>query len=406
VLTGGFSLFDTPVGPCGIAWGPGGIVGLQLPEEDAAATRARLASRHPGLSEVVPPASVKRAIAAILALLAGKGGDLSEIALDLSSVPDFHRRVYELARAIPPGKTRSYGELATELGKPGAARAVGQAMGKNPFPIVVPCHRVLAAGGKIGGFSATGSADTKRQLLGIEGAPPPPGRDLTPHRARSSKRGFGFDPAVALAHVRASDPKMARLIDQVGPFEMKLDQTQSLFLALAEAIVFQQLHGKAAATIFGRVRALFPAKHGSDEGISPRAILAADEEVLRSAGLSRAKTLAIKDLSRRMEEGLLPTLAEVATMDDETVIARLTPVRGIGRWTVEMLLMFRLGRPDVLPVDDYGVRKGFQVTFGPKDDDELPAKDVVAARGKRWAPYRSLASWYLWRAADRAKASA
>ena len=226
--------------------------------------------------------------------------------------------------------------------------------------------------------------------------------DLPPHRSRTAKVGFGFDPEVALAHVR-KDAKMARLIDEVGPFAMKLDQTQSLFLALAEAIVFQQLHGKAASTIFGRVRAMFPAEKGN-EGISPAAILAADDETLRGAGLSRAKTLAIKDLSRRMEAGQLPTLAEARLLGDEDVIARLTEVRGIGRWTVEMLLMFRLGRPDVLPVDDYGIRKGFLVTFGAKSlaRDGLPAKDELRARGRRWAPYRTLASWYLWRAAERA----
>ena len=187
--SGGYSLFETPVGPCGVAWGPRGIVGVQLPEDDVESTRVRLSARHPALSESAPPADVTRAISAIVALLAGKGGDLADIALDLTSVPDFQRRVYELARAIPPGETRSYGELAVALGKPGAARAVGQAMGRNPFPIVVPCHRVLAAGGKVGGFSAAGSADTKRRLLAIEGAPPPPGRDLTPHRARPAIRG-------------------------------------------------------------------------------------------------------------------------------------------------------------------------------------------------------------------------
>jgi methylated-DNA-[protein]-cysteine S-methyltransferase len=181
----GFAVFDTAIGACGIAWGPDGIVGVQLPESseseagsDAGSgsgggTAERLARRFPsaaasGSSE--PPPDVAAAIDAIRALLQGEEVDLSGIALDFGAVTPFRREVYELARQIPPGTTSSYGEIANRLGKPGAARAVGQAMGNNPFPIVVPCHRVLAAGGKIGGFSADGGATTKARMLAIEGA--------------------------------------------------------------------------------------------------------------------------------------------------------------------------------------------------------------------------------------------
>ena len=166
----GFALFETAIGTCGIAWSDGGIVSVQLPERDGAATRARLLVRSDGARETLPPPGVQRAIDAIVSLLGGESSDLSFIALDMEGVPDFHRRVYEVARTIPPGATQPYGEIAARLGDPGSARAVGQALGRNPFPIVVPCHRVLAAGGRTGGFSARGGTKTKLTLLAIEGA--------------------------------------------------------------------------------------------------------------------------------------------------------------------------------------------------------------------------------------------
>jgi methylated-DNA-[protein]-cysteine S-methyltransferase len=169
----GFALFDTAIGRCGIAWSPRGIVALQLPEATPAATRARLQRHCPEAIEAEPDGSVRDAIAAIVALLGGEPCDLASIDLDMSGVPEFHRRVYAIARAIPPGRTLTYGEIAARLGEPGAARAVGRALGRNPFAIIVPCHRVVAAGGKLGGFSANGGAATKRRILAIEGA----GRD-------------------------------------------------------------------------------------------------------------------------------------------------------------------------------------------------------------------------------------
>jgi methylated-DNA-[protein]-cysteine S-methyltransferase len=165
-----FTFFETAVGRCGIAWGSRGAVSVLLPEKSEAASRARLARRFPEAREAVPPPDIQRAIADIVALLAGERRDLSDVPLDFESLPAFHRRVYEVARAIPPGSTISYGEIAARLGEPRAAREVGEALSKNPFPIVVPCHRVLAAGGKLGGFSARGGVATKLRLLEIEGA--------------------------------------------------------------------------------------------------------------------------------------------------------------------------------------------------------------------------------------------
>jgi len=187
---------------------------------------------------------------------------------------------------------------------------------------------------------------------------------------------------------------LARVIDAVGPLRIERKTTPSLFGALAEAIVHQQLNGKAAATIHARVCALFPR---AQEGPTPAHILRASDERLRGAGLSAAKLLALKDLARKAKDGAIPTLEEAHDLDDAVLIERLTAVRGIGTWTVQMLLMFRLGRPDVLPIDDYGIRKGFQIAYRKR---AMPAPKAVAKHGARWAPHRSAASWYLWRATE------
>ena len=165
-----FALFETPIGPCGIAWTAVGIAGLQLPGADAEATRRRMSRRFPGAVERSAPPGVQRAIDRILALLAGTRDDLADLPLDFAGVPDFDRRVYEAARATPPGETTSYGAIARRLDAPTESRAVGQALGRNPIAIIVPCHRVLGADGKMGGFSAPGGAATKRRMLRIEGA--------------------------------------------------------------------------------------------------------------------------------------------------------------------------------------------------------------------------------------------
>jgi methylated-DNA-[protein]-cysteine S-methyltransferase len=166
----GFALFDTEVGCCGVAWSARGIAGVQLPEGSDLAMRARMLRRFPGARETTPPAEVRQAIEAMGALLRGESSELRSFPLDLDGIAPFEQRVYEVARTIPPGTTLSYGEIARRLGAPGAARDVGQALGRNPFPIVVPCHRVVAAGGKLGGFSARGGATTKRRLLSVERA--------------------------------------------------------------------------------------------------------------------------------------------------------------------------------------------------------------------------------------------
>ena len=165
-----FTLFDTALGRCAIAWGARGIVAVELPDRDDAATRRRVRRAFPDAVDARPPHDVAAAIAAIVRLFAGEPDDLAHVVLDMSEVPEFDRRVYAAARAIPPGETRSYGELAAGLGESGAAQAVGRALGRNPIPIIIPCHRVLAADGSLHGFSAPGGVATKRRMLAIEGA--------------------------------------------------------------------------------------------------------------------------------------------------------------------------------------------------------------------------------------------
>ena len=221
------------------------------------------------------------------------------------------------------------------------------------------------------------------------------------HNGRSRK--LPFDPIEAVEHLKAADSKLAALIDRAGPFTLRLDPSPSPFESLLESIIYQQLHGKAAASIHRRVCEYFG-------GVpAPQLLLDTPDEPLRACGLSGNKTKALRDLAARTLDGIVPSHAEIKKLSDAEIVERLTEVRGIGPWTVEMLLIFRLGRPDVFPVTDYGVRKGFALTFQrlpktrPLEAADLPKPEVLLKRGKRWAPFRSVASWYMWRACDLAK---
>lgn len=202
-----------------------------------------------------------------------------------------------------------------------------------------------------------------------------------------------FDTARALRHLRRADPGLASLIKAVGPFGLEVNGAHDTFTALAEAIIYQQLSPRAAGTIHKRFCALF----GEPSVPSPSIAVAMTEDELRSPGLSRAKVMAIKDLAARTLAGEVPTVEESRALSDEELVRRLSAVRGIGRWTAEMFLMFRLGRPDVLPLGDYGLRRGFGAAFG-LGRVGTPAE--VSERGEKWRPYRTVASWYLWRAVD------
>ncbi len=198
-----------------------------------------------------------------------------------------------------------------------------------------------------------------------------------------------FDIAVALAHLRAADPVLAAIIDRARPCDLAPQRLRSLFDVLLRAIVYQQLNGKTAASILARVQALFPRNQPS-----PEALLALPDEPLRAAGLSRNKLAALRDLAAKCVDGTVPTPAAARRLADADLVARLTAVRGVGPWTVHMLLMFNLGRPDVLPTGDFGVREGFRKLHRKR---RQPTPAELEKHARRWAPYRSVAAWYLWR---------
>jgi DNA-3-methyladenine glycosylase II len=227
-------------------------------------------------------------------------------------------------------------------------------------------------------------------------------------RPHHTPRPPRYDTAQALLDLSTSDPKLGKLIERAGPFTLRVSSTQSPFEALVESIIYQQLHGKAAAAIHRRLlESFYPVT--ANEHFAAQHLLDCPNEQLRAAGLSHNKSLALRDLAAKTLDGTVPTLTRIRRMSDEAIIEHLTQVRGVGRWTVEMLLIFRLGRPNVLPVDDYGVRKGFALTFGklkPTDKVtpmDLPKPDIMHRRAKKWQPWCSVASWYLWRACDLAK---
>lgn len=326
---------------------------------------------------------------ALEAHFAGRTQDFTKVPLDYEGVSAFDARVYEAARRVPSGTTITYGELAARAQRPKtaglAARAVGSAMAHNPFFVVVPCHRVLPSATKrsskkVGAFSAPGGAITKRRMLEIEGAfrEPPP-----------------YDLDRALRELREIDPPLARVIDatQRRPtIEPLRHDARSVFEALGRSIVYQQLSGRAAAAIHRKYAALFP-----DHVPSPERLAKLSDKALRGAGLSASKLAAIRDLAKKTLDGEVPTLAKMNAMDDDAIVEALTKVRGIGPWTVHMLLIFRLGRPDVLPVLDYGVRKGFAKTYKKRD---LPAPKALEKHAEKWRPWRSVASWFMWRALE------
>ena len=358
-------IVKTAIGPIELRYEASAITGIRLLDGEHGARVPRDA-----------PAFARDAARALELHFGGKPQDFSTVPLDLARLPPFHARVYAASRSVPTGAMVTYGELAARAGSPGAARAVGQAMARNPFFVVVPCHRV-GAPDKLGGFSAPGGAVTKRRMLEIEGAflDPPP-----------------YDVARAIRELRAADPKLAKVIDRFPSRRPRVEPLRSVFESLGRSIVYQQLSGRAAAAIHRKYAALFP-----DHRPTPEHLAKLTDAQVRGAGLSRSKLAALRDLGAKSLAGELPTVARLRTMHDDAIVDTLTRVRGIGPWTVHMLLIFRLGRPDVLPTADYGVRKGFAKTYGKRD---LPDARALEKHAEKWRPWRSVASFYMWRALD------
>ena len=210
---------------------------------------------------------------------------------------------------------------------------------------------------------------------------------------REPREGLTYDMADAVAHLCAADERLARVIDEAGPCTLAPDPLHDMFSYLVRSIIFQQLNGTAAHTIHTRFLDLWP----EDVHPTPEQILVADADFLRTAGISGNKARALHDLADHMVRGALPTVTEALDLSDDELVRRLTDVRGIGPWTVHMLLMFRLGRPDVMPTGDYGVCAGFALTYGL---DKHPTPTQLRAATEHWRPYRTVGSWYMWRAVD------
>lgn len=376
------TLVETPLGFLGVVWTERGLSRVWLPliDDDDGTEMARTLAKTAVVT--APVGAIAAWAERLRAHLEGEDVRYDDLPLDQTGQSDFQRRVYAAARAIPRGATVTYATLAAAVGT-GAVRAVGGALAKNPTPIVVPCHRIVAAG-HAGGFSAPGGLSTKAQLLAIEGG-------ALDDEAHTFARG----------HLARVDRALAPLVRAI-PCTLPVRPNGNLFRTLVRAIAGQQLSTKAAATIFARLEAALgvggdPRWTGSrwpDD--APARVLAVDEATLRGVGLSTAKAASVRDLSSRVAFGSLD-LARIVRLPDERVIEALTAVRGIGRWTAEMLLVFELGRPDVLPVDDLGIKKGMQRVHELR---ALPDAATLNRRAEAWRPFRSIGSWYLWRALD------
>ena len=214
-------------------------------------------------------------------------------------------------------------------------------------------------------------------------------------RVTESSAVLSFDLAEATQYLAERDEHLKHLIEETTPFQLKIEAAQSPYETLVEAVTHQSISGKAAATIYGRIKAL----SSTGRAPTPQEMLKLRKPVLRKAGLSGAKILAMKDLAQKTIDGIVPSFDEAQKLSDEELVERLVSVRGIGAWTVEMFLIFRLGRPDVLPIHDLGVKKGWAITYGKK---HMPKPKELLAFGERWRPYRTVASWYMWRACQRA----
>jgi methylated-DNA-[protein]-cysteine S-methyltransferase len=376
-----YTLFETPIGICGIGWtlrdGAPAVSLFQLPESTREATEARIGRDAQSPTQTEPPAAIKAVIAKVLKHLNGQPQDFRRVPLDLDEIPAFTRSVYSAALEIPAGQTRTYGDLAKAVGNPDASRAIGQALGSNPIPLIVPCHRILAAGGKSGGFSAHGGTSTKSTLLALEGVVP------GPHATIKTSR----DLANAVSIIRERDPTLERCFEL--PFEFNMRASLSPYASLFEAIVHQQLSTRVVTAILGRVKDLYQGSVIPE----PEDLLNTPDQTLRDAGLSGAKVAALKDLAAKALNGTLPTSKEIVHLGDDEVMRRLTEIRGVGRWTVEMLLIFNLGRMDVFPVDDLVIRKAYAEVYGL---ETVPTAKQLLPLGDIWRPYRTVASLYLW----------
>src|SRR5450755_89877 len=370
-----FALLETAFGPAALAWSDAGMTRLAF-GRSGEVLRERLTAE--GAAEGRRPPFVRDAIALLQQHLSGRLQDLGRVPVDLSRTPADFRALALALRATPAGATVEAEALAARLALPGGRARLRRLLARNPLPILLPAHRVLGTEGLLGAWG--GGEALHERLLSLETVAHPAlhGGDGTPASARVEE---------ALNHLRTRDPLLGELIARVGAFQLTLRRGQTPYEALARAIVGQQITGRAAEAILLRLAAQF----GTPGVPPPERVRKASDAQLRAAGLSGGKARAFRDLAAHALGGAVPSWGVLRRWPDERILATLTEIHGIGRWTVEMVLLFRLGRPDVLPLGDYGVRKGYARTF---TRGRLPSMRELQRRGGRWRPFRSVASWY------------
>ncbi|MCK4176072.1 methylated-DNA--[protein]-cysteine S-methyltransferase [Aciditerrimonas ferrireducens] len=392
--------FETSVGPGVLLVGDRGLQGVVLGSERVGGgTGTPSDPGRPGrggragdagvvaFDRRIVPSWVEPAAAAVAAQLDGATPRTEDPPLDWTVVSLFTERVLRALGQVPAGTTASYGKVAAAIGAPGAARAVGRALAANPWPVLVPCHRVLRSDGQLGGYSGPGGVHLKARLLALEAGAAALGDPEAWRRVLASAR----------ERLGAADPALGRLMAAVGPCQWVPDGAQDTWSALARAVVAQQLAGPAVRAVRARLEAALGAV---ETGSPAERYLRVAEDRLAGVGLSGAKRAALGGLAEAARSGALLAMAELRTMADQAVIEHLCGFRGVGRWTAEMVLLFGLGRLDVLATDDYGLRRGLGVLRGGPAARPATAAELAEA-GERWRPYRSVASWYLWRLAER-----
>jgi O-6-methylguanine DNA methyltransferase len=381
----GWTTFSTPLGICGMSWNTQGVTSFFLPEASGKSIEKRLkeiAGNAKPLS--VPPRWIKELIQKVKTHMKGRSQDFSTVPLYFDGITEFMRSVYQSSQKIPAGKVVTYGELAARIGRPDAIRAVGSALAKNPIPLIVPCHRVIASSGKLGGFSAPGGLKTKAALLELEGVSlEKPHVVSTPTQWRK-----------AVSILQKQDRVLARLITKVGPIQFKPQMKKEPLEALIRAIVSQQLSSKVAETILKRVNALIQ----EDGHPSAQKIMNTPDFDLRKAGLSFMKVSFLKDLVTKYLDGKLSPLEKLKQMSDDQIVKEFSQIKGVGRWTTEMYLIFNLGRADVFPTLDFGIRKTIAEVYGLPG---VPEAKAIEKYGELWRPYRTVASLYLWHSLDK-----
>jgi methylated-DNA-[protein]-cysteine S-methyltransferase len=377
-----FALLETPFGPTGLEWSAAGVTRLVFGRTPDV-LRERLASRGAEESQR-PPRFVRETMARLQAHLLGRPQDFASIPLDFAGSSPLFRQVEAALRRTPAGATVEAEALTAQLGLEGGSARLRRLLARNPIPILLPAHRILGAEGLLGAWG--GGEGVHERLLALEGTAQPllHAADGAPVPARVEE---------ALAHLKRQDARLGELIEQVGPFRLTLRQGHSPYEALARSIVGQQITGRAAQAILARLATVF----GTRGVPSPERIRTATDKKLRAAGLSGGKARAFRDLAAHALSGDVPSWAVLRRWPNERILSTLTEIHGIGQWTVEMVLLFRLGRPDVLPLGDYGVRKGYGQVFS---RGRMPTARELQRRGWRWRPFRSVASWYLWRALE------